>query len=160
MSTLTDYNFAYRWSYTNNYNTAVMGLNLNLAAQNDQIYSLFISRDSHTTIDTLIYKLHPFRLSKSLSTLNRTIFNFESIKLFHTVLFDPVWVCTSEKSVVCSSFAFVEPKLNDSSEFKPDEFFPGAFTYHLHLTSLVKMRISENSYFRHFETYFQSMLAF
>lgn len=166
MSILAKYNFAYRWSSTNDYNTAVMGINgrLNMEKTKD-LYDLFI-RES-TTIDQLINKLHPIRLTKLVvnNRNNVSIFDLGQLNslLFvamHSGLFDPAWLCNDKKVPraserdVCVFKEFTSSKLMNEEEFKAEMFFAGAFTYHFHLSTRSNLEINNQSYFKYFENYF------
>lgn len=165
MSILSNYNFAYRWSYTTNYNTAVMGINRKLVDKSDKLYSIFINETTNS-ISNLISQLHPNELSRLVRNRlgdNSEIFSYDALQVFHSCFFDPAWVCfdgvvkNPDPTFVCSPIDFTNRKLIDSSKFRPDGFFPGAFTYHLHL-SRRDFNFSSDSYFGYFESYFSKTL--
>lgn len=165
MAILAEYSFAYRWPSSTNFNFAMMGLNLNLVVRNNKIYAaLLISSNETSSVHTFVNRFHPFESGTTLKRLaNKTIFDFNSIQLFHTSLFDPIWACRpsiNNSELFWSATDFIKEK--PDNEFNPNEFFPGAFTYRLHLTHLLdsKIQVSEKSYFRYFETYFEHFLEF
>lgn len=162
MSILFKYTFAYRWSFTNNYNTAVIGVNHGLVAQNDNLFSLFIN--SHNSVSSLIDALHPYILSARIrSHVQNEIFSYRPLRTFHSALFDPAWLCLDgqvpnpDSRNVCSPADFTNRKLVEPCEFSPDDFFSGAFAYHLHL-SRKDFQIKNDAYFTYFEKYFAKKL--
>ena len=57
---------------------------------------------------------------------------------------------------VCFFDEFSQTYFINETEFSPDKFFPGSFTYHIHLGHF--NLLNEHSYFQYFENYFVSRL--
>jgi len=170
MQILSEYTFAYRWSSSNEFNTAVMGLNREKEASNQDLYSVFISRTN--TMGAIVRSLHPKRLSRLIRYHGNQVLDFTPLQVLHVSLFDPAWLCNDEylnrtNGNLCS---FGEFTANRIDGFKAEEFFPGAFVYHIHLSvfgvfSLFgyeflgkALEIKEFSYFHYFEIYYRSLL--
>jgi len=139
-----------------------MGINKELVVKNNNLYGLFINEKN--TIHNIINDLHPNEISSRIRKhVHGNIFSYDSIKVFHSCFFDPAWLCLDEQvanpsaKFVCSPLDFTNRKLIEPSEFRPDEFFPGAFTYHLHLSG-TGFNIVNQSYFEYFEEYFFGLL--
>lgn len=165
MSILAEYNLAYRWSSLDKYNTAVLSLNKKLAVQNNQLYGLFINDYMYSNVDRLISRLHPHNLADLVGFLTgESIFSYKSLMLFHSGMFDPAWLCMDriltnpDPTLVCKSSDFVMPMRADPSRFSIDNFFPGAFAYHVHLSGINKLGIHEKSFFQYFEIHLESQL--
>ena len=79
----------------------------------------------------------------------------------HSYFFDGSWLCNDGFSSRCSNNSicqfkeFYEFKFEDYSTFKPENFFPGAYTYHVHMKG---NEVSNDSYFNYFERYYKSYL--
>ena len=58
---------------------------------------------------------------------------------------------------VCIFKEFYDNVITEN-EFKMNEFYNGAFTFHLHLGNCGKCTIDKNSFFHHIETYFTKKL--
>jgi hypothetical protein len=167
MQIFREYTFAYRWSDQYAINTAIMGLNR--AQNNHDLYSKFIS-DSNS-LGGLIRKLHPRRLSETF----QDVLNFKGLDVMHVSFFDPAWYCNDERKdkyrgVVCKFKEFTNKEI---TQFHVEDFFPGSFAYHIHLSGFGKwsifgyelfgmdtLRINNFSYFYHFENYFSTLLKF
>ena len=171
MQIFRGYTFAYRWSDGKAINTAIMGLNR--AQNNHDLYSHFISQSN--TISGLIQALHPIRLSQTF----QDVFNFKGLDVMHVSLFDPAWICNDRRKkkdytfpggAVCLFEEFTNKEIID---FHAEDFFPGSFAYHIHLSGFGKwsifgyelfgmntLRINNLSYFYHFENYFSSLIKF
>lgn len=166
MSILAEYNLAYRWSYLDKYNTAVLSINKQLAAQNDNLFGLFINENLLSNVNSLIAQLHPHKLADLVRQSTRTtIYEYKSLMLFHSCLFDPAWLCMDKQignpnpKLVCDSSDFTDRKLVERDRFRIDEFFPGAFAFHVHLSSRKDdSGIHNQSYFRYFELELESRL--
>lgn len=165
MSILAEYNLAYRWSYLDKYNTAVLSINKQLAAQNDNLFGLFINENFLSNVNRLIAQLHPHKLADLVHKATRmSIYEYKPLMLFHSCLFDPAWLCMDKKvsnpnpKLVCDSSDFTDRKLAERERFRIDEFFPGAFAFHVHLSSRDSSIIHNESYFRYFELELESRL--
>ncbi|CAF0726946.1 unnamed protein product [Brachionus calyciflorus] len=151
-------NFAYRWSYTNYINTAVLGINKNLDDNINKLYDLVFKKSK--SLKEIIRNLHPFSLS--LLDLNDDYKN-PILKIYHSFLFDPAWLCFDgkvkhlNKEAICGFQEFNNEKKIDEKKFNPDDFFGGSFTYHLHLVNCGN-NIRNDSYFQYFENYFEKNL--
>lgn len=162
MKLLWNSNFAYRWSFTTNYNTAVLGIDKTTSSDINQIYDLaFINKN---TVGSLTYILHPILLTNLIiSNYKCSIFNFGILKAYHSFMFDPAWLCFDgvvkkmDQNSVCSFKEFNSKNLIKEDLFHPEKFFPGAFTYHLHLANCGS-EIRNDSYFRYFEKYYKKIL--
>ena len=124
MSLLWPYNFAYRWSYTNNYNTAILGINKNLNPKISLLYERIVKNNAH--LNTLINSFHPHSLSNLVRSLNRnTIYDYELLKTYHSFLFDPAWTCYDgvikrlKSDLVCGFDEFNNKKMIEESAFNP-----------------------------------------
>jgi len=158
------FNFAYRWSFLNSkINTAVMGINKNFDSSVNKLYDIVIQRSKE--FDKLVQNFHPHILSLYIYELNdNSIFNWKPLQVLHSYLFDPSWLCNDglvkrvNETAVCQFDEFTRKKfISDKGEFQFAQFYPGAFTYHLHLKNAGPY-ISNNSYFSHFERYFRSIV--
>jgi hypothetical protein len=165
MSLLWNHNFAYRWSYTDNYNTAVLGINKYLNPSISQLYEKILRSDAH--LNTLINAFHPHSLSNLVRLLNKnSVYDYEPLKTYHSFLFDPAWTCFDgvikrlKPELVCGFDEFNNKKMiEDESMFNP-KMHPtggGSFTYHLHLANCGSS-IRDDSYFKYFENYYNSLL--
>ena len=154
-------NFAYRWSYVEMYNTAVLGLNKINNASMDGIYNRAIKPSQKLIL--LIDALHPIPLSSTLQAMHGRLNQNSLLKMHHSLLFDPAWLCfdgaipRQDTTSVCGFAEFNNRQFINASEFDVDRFFPGAFTYHLHLKNCGK-NIINGSYFVFIEDYFRSLL--
>lgn len=127
----------------------------------------------------MVSLLHPKKLSKLVESSRKiSIFDYNGLKVFHSFLFDPAWLCHDaaggrvNNESVCEFEEFTEARFMSESEFKPQRFFPGAFTYHLHLSDFSRFTlrglnifkdvyaVSNFSYFKYFENYYRSALNF
>lgn len=139
------------------------------------LYSLFIHGSN--TVSDLVNSLHPKKLTNLVNIKrNRSIFEYEPIRVFHSFLFDPAWLCHDQEverfnnQSVCNFDEFINFKFINEVDFKPQNFFPGAFTYHLHLSdfsrnTLLGFNLFKNvylirneSYFEYFENYYSLIL--
>lgn len=162
MQPLWDLNFSYRWSFVDKFNTAVLGINKKKNSQIKQFYDETLTKS--TNLETLIKNFHPNKISETVKKLNNgNVFDYEPLRMLNGFLFDPAWLCFDQKlnrfnsKSVCYFAEFTHKKFMQESDFKPDEFFSGAFTYHLHLKRS-SGRIYKHSYFYYFEKYYNSVL--
>lgn len=174
LAELIDTNFAYRWSYTDNFNTAVMAINLIDEAgrvRADALYARFVNDAS--SWQRLISYLHPMSMRARLldAHSHADIFAYENLKMLHTCLFDPAWLCFDGRlnrrsdmrsDEICSPTEFTNRNVfansrNRGDEFRAERFFPGAFAFHLHLT-MKHFKIIEGSYFSQFESFWSQKL--
>lgn len=163
MQLLWYFNFAYRWSFTSQVNTAVLGINRKFDSSIDNLYNAILkgAGNSHSVLGAF----HPNEVSNYLTKLNNnTIYNYKSFVTLHGYLFDSAWLCYDgiEKSLnsksVCNFEQFSKAKLVEKKDFNPKDFFPGAFNYHIHLRNADTYTISAESYMAYFEDYFKSLL--
>lgn len=156
-------NFVYRWSFTNGINTAVVGLNKHLNPSIEILYKTIIKqvKSSHA----LTSSFHPSEISQYMLNLNKnSIYNFKPLKTMHSFLFDPAWVCFDGVSPafnsksICNFIDLTKKQFINETDFRIDQFFPGAFSYHIHLKDARPDFISSKSYFVYFENYFKSVL--
>lgn len=155
------FNFAYRWSFVEKLNTAVLGIKKKDLKIKD-LYNKIISKSR--TLNALIANFHPDKISSDIKTLNSgNVFDYEPLRVLSGFLFDAAWLCFDEKltrvddSSVCYFSEFTTKQLIEANSFKPGDFFAGAYTYHLHLKRS-KGVISPTSYFSYFEKYYYSVL--
>ncbi|CAF1026324.1 unnamed protein product [Brachionus calyciflorus] len=169
MSLLWTRNFAYKWSHLNELNTAVLGINKNVDSRINEIYDLIFEKFSLRPrylilekLDKIIAKSHPESISYFIG--KDKLFNNDYLKVYHSFLFDPIWLCNDGKikvlneKLVCSFSDFTKRAHIKQGEFKRENFFPGAFTYHIH-SMPNKYEIHENSYLNFFENYFRNKLV-
>ena len=164
MYLLWEHNFAYRWSYTQNYNTAVLGVNKRSASPINLLLKRIISPQSD--VNQLIASLHPYALSNTVRGMNsNNIYGFKPLHAFHSFLFDPAWTCFDgvtprlRPDLVCGFDDFNNKKMIDAKDFDP-KIHPtggGSFTYHLHLVNC-GTNIRDDSFFSYFENYYQEVL--
>jgi len=163
MNCLSQLNFAYRWSFiSNRLNNAVIGLN-----QPNQIKKLFnhLKAISKNGID-LIRNFNPAQISNSIMSINNgNIYNYNQFQILHSYLFDPAWLCNDlgkkyqyDSRLVCSFNEVIANQFINESQFNIEQFFPGAFTYHLHFRNLKFKKLRKNSYFNLIESYFKDIL--
>ena len=181
LRSLWEYNFTYRWSDWYIVNTAVLGINRALRpADTSRLYRKLVRRLNRTSyfdrmravfksfgndFKYLTYMFHPARVTEVILAKtaynNQTSLEFEHLTVFNSLLFDPCWLCDDRHPrilphYVCKFKEFTGRVLfNDTaSSFRPENFFAGAFTYHLHSSSGPKA--IEGSYFDLFEKYYES----
>ena len=178
LRSLWEYNFTYRWSDWYIVNTAVLGINRALQpADTSSLYRKLLrplNRMSFLSImrrtlfgnsfsfKYLTYMFHPARVTELiLAKTAKFSLEFETLTVFNSLLFDPSWLCDDRHPrilphYVCKFKEFTGRVLfNDTaSSFRPENFFAGAFTYHLHSSSGPKA--IEGSYFDLFEKYYES----
>lgn len=141
-----------------------MGINKKLTLKNDKLYKIFINEKTNT-IQNLISKLHPEELSRLIRNLTgiSEIFSYDPLRVFHTCFFDPAWLCfdgvlnNTNPKFICTPEEFINKTILHSKNFQLNEFFPGAFTYHLHLSRGFS-KYTRDSYFSYFENYFPKFL--
>ena len=162
MQTLFKYNFVYRWSFLlDKINTAVIGIGNKNSSLNN-LYDLIIQRSYNA--QQLVRNFHAHIVSMYICELNdNSIYDWNSLITFHSYLFDPAWLCNDEKVArfnsksVCYFNEFTRQVFMNESEFKLENFFPGAFTYHIHMRASGDY-ILNMTYFIYFENYFKSIL--
>lgn len=148
-------NFAYRWSFLNSFNTAVIGFNKHLNPSLSELINS-INKDS-STIGSLIAGFHPDSITRQVNSLNKfkTVFDYDSLLNLHSHFFDGAWLCNDGqigkkfKSDICGFREFSSLVLTHT--FEPWNFFKGAYADHLHYKETA---IETNSYFFHFENYY------
>ena len=82
-------NFVYRWSFTDWYNTAIMGFRKNHGVHVEKLYKTIIGQ--HGSLVSGFYPLHVKDVVAGLS--NGNIYHYEDLEVFSSVLFDPAWLC-------------------------------------------------------------------
>ena len=151
------FNFAYRWSFTKYYNTAMMGFNKKIDSSINNLINAINKNQS--SINDLISGFHPERLSRTASSLNKegTIYNYKPLIPLHSHFFDGAWLCHDgcvsrlNNVSVCVLNEFYTRKFIDYADFRIENFFSGAFAYHVHFK---ESSINEYSYFAYFEKYY------
>ena len=168
MRDLWHFNFAYRWSLTLDFNTAILGINSKLDARVEQIYESILNSFSFG-LSGFYYLFHPYKVSRLVKNLNdgKSSFGFEAFRVLNSVLFDPAWICkdgggnlTQEDGFgVCQFTEFNKETslLAEQSNFSIEDFFVGAFTYHIHFGNLGCV-IEEKSFLRYFEFFYLKKL--
>lgn len=151
-------NFAYKWSYTDNINTAIIGMNKYFRNHSSYFYDRIFSKEKSTS--ALISSLHPFSLS---SKIRSKFFGKFEIKIYHSFLFDSAWLCFDgkyrrpTKETVCGFDEFNNKNLVDIRNYSIENFFKGAFTYHLHLVNC-GLNIRNDSIFYFLEKFYSNKL--
>jgi hypothetical protein len=156
-------NFAYRWSSSQQINTAVLGLNKQTKEYSTLIKEIILK--SKTSIFDLLLSFHPtMRLSVVIASLNNgSVFYYKPLQILHFYLFDPAWLCNDNQmkrlnsKSICYFKEFTQTQFINENEFNPDEFFKGAYGYHLHYYDTVDNFYSK-SYFSLFENHFKIKL--
>ena len=151
------FNFAYRWSFLNNYNTAIMGFNKQIDSSIIDLINTINRNES--SIYNLIIGFHPESLSKKVASLNKgeSIYDYKPLVPLHSHFFDGAWLCNDGCSKrltnisVCGFNEFYTRTFMSYSDFRIENFFEGAYAYHLHFKP---SSIHEYSYFAYFENYF------
>ncbi len=140
-----------------------MGINKKFDSTVNTLYDLVLERSLE--FNSLVNNFHPHILSLYMHELNeKSIYDWKSLQVLHSYLFDPSWLCydglveRANELSVCYFDEFTRKEFfSDEKKFQPEQFYPGAFTYHLHLDKAGPF-ISNNSYFCHFERYFRHIL--
>lgn len=160
MSLLWFYNFAYRWSFTNDYNTAIMGLNKDMNNSIKSLYSYIINECN--SIEKCISLFHPISITDILNKLNKKT----ALVKMNSLLFDPSWLCNDGlikkfyPTQVCKFLEFNEKVLVNVTHFEPSVYFyNGPFTYHMHLAGGRAKKIVNHSYFDYFEKFYYRILS-
>ncbi len=86
---LFTFEFIYKWSYTNHYNTAVLGMR---KEKNPTLEKYFhaAARSSHSVQGFSSY-FHPFSVSNNAPGMASTdIYRYQGLKLLHSSMLDPV----------------------------------------------------------------------
>jgi hypothetical protein len=157
-------NFVHRWSFTDNYNTAVMGLQLNKSETVESIYGHILKLNQPSAYVDLTHGFHPHSVANAVSQLNNgNLYHFKDFEVFHSILFDPAWLCNDgvlerlNDITVCVFKEFYDTVIT-AEKFKMDEFYGGSFSFHLHLGNCGKCTIDQNSFFHHIETFFKNKI--
>jgi hypothetical protein len=155
-------NFVHRWSFTHDYNTAIMGLQLNRSPAIDAIYGAILN-NAAMHID-LIGAFYPARVKDTIHGLNKGgIYNYTDFEVYHSIIFDPAWLCNDgvlprlDDKIVCVFKEFYDTKIT-AEEFDIDKFYGGAFSFHLHLGNCGSCQIGPQSFFYHIENYFSKKI--
>jgi hypothetical protein len=147
----------------NRYNTAVMGFNKKIDPSiNDLINT--ISKNI-SSIGELVANFHPQQLSQTVSTLSKinTIYGYKPLIPLHGHFFDGAWLCHDgvvkriSNDSVCHFPDFYTKQFINYSNFRPENFFDGAFAYHVHFKE--SYTINEFSYFAYFEKFYSNFIA-
>jgi hypothetical protein len=157
-------NFVYRWSFTESYNTAVMGIRYGHGYFVEKIYNKIVLSP---TGPTLVSRFYPSKVKEIVAEMNNNNFyNYTDFEVFSSVLFDPAWLCFDVHddielpNTICRFPDFYDEVVSTEKFFgSGGRFFPGAFTHHLHLGSCGSCQIRNDSYFFHVESYFKSRLV-
>ena len=159
MKDLWGFNFAYRWSIGSNLNTAVLGLNLNVDPSVRIVYDHALNSFSFG-VSGFYYLFHPYKISNIVRELNgNSLFEFKTLRVLNCVLFDPAWICADSNHTVnhfegvCDFSEFNRKSIRNETSFRAEDFFGGAFTYHLHLKNL-GFHVNEMSFFKYFENFY------
>ncbi|CAG8645016.1 17235_t:CDS:2, partial [Cetraspora pellucida] len=118
-----DQEFAYRWSFWLNYNTAILRLN----AKSETVRTVVENAMQHNM------NFHPFQIKYYL-VKKRIVVKQDLDKYLYmmpTTVFDPLWL----KVDLALSKQVTKPNINyfhDTYKSNVKEFFRGAFTYHWH----------------------------
>jgi hypothetical protein len=162
MKPLWKLNFAYRWSFTQNLNTAVMGIGNKIDFS--LILDKLISKSNY--LQGTLAAFHPYyRLSPLIKNLNYgSVFNYKPFLILHSYFFDPAWLCNDaiidrlDSRTICTFNEFTDSELiKNENEFDKNSFFPGAFGYHLHYSNTGSL-FNNKSYFLYFENHFKKIL--
>ena len=152
-------NFSYRWSFLEQYNTAVIGFNKKLDPSIDALLSAINTEQS--SLESLIRGFHPNSVSVHVRKLNKlnSVYNYQPLVNLHSYFFDGAWLC-NDKTLARESnrsvCLFTEFSMKSiGAHFSPAEFFPVAYTFHIHYKGTP---IANNSYFFHFEKYYLSFV--
>ena len=159
---LWNLNFAFRWSYRDFLNAAIIGINnVNDKSLKKLIQTLTYNSSS---INSILISFRSKKISSAIASLNyNNIYNFTSLNVLHSCLFDPAILCADQQEQQynplynCKLEDFSERKFLNKKEFDPKKYFEGAFTYHIHSGS-VGFNILSESYFSHFENYYKNLL--
>jgi len=162
MNVFWTFNFAYLWGkFKDKLNTAVLGINKHLDPSISQLYNVLLS--NRTTLNELVYSFHPMHISKQIYLLNgRSVFNYKPLKVIRNYVFDPAWMCFEKrqkplnKMSVCRFNEFTNKTFVKPNEFLFENFFPGAYTYHIHGDA--GPQVLNTSYFFYLETFFKKKL--
>jgi hypothetical protein len=157
-------NFVHRWSYGTSYNTAVMGLKLNRSQGIEAIFD-YVLNNRVFAAKNLVGRFYPSRIKDTILALNNGGgFNYTDFEVYHSVLFDPAWLCNDKiigrlnNQSVCIFSEFYDTVIT-AEEFDFNKFYGGAFTIHLHLVNCGKCQIGPKSFFYHFENYFMKKIG-
>lgn len=165
---LWNINFAYRWSYTGNINTAVLGINkllnpkiidlytdlMYLLIPNSFLKYIIIFFIEMIDMNILANVFHPYVVSYKMKRLSQSsdVFNYKELTVLNSILFDPSWLCYDSQIKPLNSYSvcnFDEFTSKSFSNINQDNFikhfFQGAFAYHIHMRKT--KQIVENSYF-------------
>jgi WD repeat and SOF domain-containing protein 1 len=143
MSPFIHKDFVHRWSATEDYNTAVMGLN---SKRIDKIYKEIFKNIDRTGLN-LVDGFHPSRIKDAIKKLNNgDIFSYINLKVYHSVVFDPAWLCNDgvlprlNDQIVCEYPEFYNTVIND---FDIKKFYNGAFSFHVIIKNneLIKLKL-------------------
>jgi hypothetical protein len=163
LSLLYNENFAYKWSYSPQFNTAIIGFNKYVNPQGGKLVEHVLARTNSALRLTLLF--HPFKLAEHIAALNRTstVFDNDLLRMYHSYLFDSAWLCYDRWAAretptsVCFFEELITRHFIDERDFaRPSQIFPGAFTYHQRLRNSV---ISNLSYFKYFENFYEKKLT-
>ena len=145
-------NFVYRWSFTDWYNTAVMGFVKDHGDHVEFLYQTIIKNSN-----SLVNGFYPLHVKDAVARINNNdIYHYRDLEVFNSNLFDPAWLCfvsdqadiivyvliysifqdTGDRidlpNTVCGFPFFYDHKIT-REEFDKNggKFFDGAFTYHV-----------------------------
>ena len=156
-------NFVYRWSFTESFNTAIMGLKKAHGEHVEKFYKTVVD-SSHS----LVASFYPSSVKDTVAGLsNNNFYHYEDLEVYSSVLFDPGWLCFDVgdtldlPNTICRFPLFYDHVITrDEFDKNGGKLFDGAFTHHLHLGSCGSCQIREDSYFSHVRNSFKGKLKF
>jgi hypothetical protein len=152
--------FMYRWGFLMDYNTAIMGINKEPDAAVVKFLEAAVDSVGQQSFTRAFY---PTVVRSFIDSLFKDKFNNPAFEVYNSALFDPAWLCHDglmgrlHPKSICSFRDMYDFKI-ESSEFNFTDFFPGAFTYHLHLGDCGSCLPKPVSFFTHIENYFLNKL--
>ncbi|CAF0715232.1 unnamed protein product [Brachionus calyciflorus] len=153
-------NFIYRWGSHMYVNTAVIGINKKIDHRINKVYDkMFLNTDN---FDHIGAKSYANTFSDLVKSQTGNLFENGVFTVYHSFLFDPAWISTENgmrpfKNAINDFNQFIFGLVINRNDFDPNEFYPGAFLYHIH-NSNRNVKIQENSYFYHFEIFLKNKL--
>lgn len=150
------FSFAYRWSFLAAYNTAILGINKLADSSIRKLYDL--SRGEQNSVESLMNFFHPRSISSKMGYFTNDIYTSDFLLCVHSYFFDAAWLCNDgskprlAQTPICQFFEFsTNDYVKNKTNFNPENFFHGAFAYHIHYKNEQPI---ETSYFYSFERYY------
>ncbi len=158
-------NFAYRWSDLNDFSMAVFGIRKDFDGLMSKFIKQLLVRSSDASASEFLRSFHPFFVRDLILTLNNgNLYSYLTFKIYHSVLFDPAWLCNdgmvNRDEANLTLCRFNEIFNVSQKRFSIEGFFNGAFTFHYHFDNRKSYSVKNDSYFCHLESYFKSKLKF